>query len=95
MNNNIKLFITGRQHAVVIQFCACEEDAVTLARHQLWPSTPASPRCAFSYGYMEMVRVMIMELKASMTAIHKAFGNLDMSVHGPHDVCYIGGTILI
>ena len=82
------MIFVGRQHSVYFEFCACEDEAVTLARHSLWPATPVSPRLCFTMEYMDLLRVLTFECKASMTSIHKAFAKHDLSLHNNADVSY-------
>ena len=44
----------------MVEFCKCQEEAVTLVSNGLWPSSPQKPRVAFTMGFMENLRALIL-----------------------------------
>jgi len=56
----------GRQHDVLVMFCQCEPEPVTLVRLRLWPSSPKTPRVAFCMGLMEFQRLLFLEAQVSI-----------------------------
>ena len=59
------LFFTGRQHMRTVQFCACEEEAVTLLQYDLWPSSPKHPRLAFHIELLRWLNGLLLECQIS------------------------------
>ena len=58
-------FPSGRQHAVDIQFCPCEDVLVTLLGHQLWATSPKDPTVAVHLDLMEWARILQIEAHVS------------------------------
>ena len=69
----------GRQHHKQIMFCDCEEDAVTLARMNLWPSSATCPSVAFHFKLMELAGIMLLECHVSLKKFCDALGLLTKS----------------
>ena len=44
------VFTIGMEHSILFVYCTCEALAITLARAELWPATPTSPKFAFSFA---------------------------------------------
>ncbi|CAB4004367.1 Hypothetical predicted protein [Paramuricea clavata] len=63
---------TGRQHLVKFKFCCHEPESVTLVRHGLWPASPKEPQAAFENGFMEILKYMFLECRASLKSICQA-----------------------
>ncbi|XP_052086482.1 uncharacterized protein LOC127723773 [Mytilus californianus] len=55
----------GRQHMRTIEFCACEEEAVTLLQYDLWPSSPKHPRLAFHIDLLRWLNGLLLECQVS------------------------------
>ncbi|CAC5374597.1 unnamed protein product [Mytilus coruscus] len=53
----------GRQHLRTVQFFTCEEEAETLLRFNLWPSSPKHPRLAFHIDLLCLLRDEIVDDK--------------------------------
>ncbi|KAJ8308987.1 hypothetical protein KUTeg_013861, partial [Tegillarca granosa] len=47
----------GVQHKVLMEFCKCEKEAVTVIRYGMWPSSPDIPKVIFQRELVEMATV--------------------------------------
>ena len=65
---NIYLFIIliERHHQKQILFCDCEDDAVTLVKMHLWPSTVKRPVLAFHVKLIELLEALVIECHISL-----------------------------
>lgn len=86
------LFI-GFQHRVCVGFCACEPEAVTLVRHNMWPATPKNPSLAFHQDLLLWLESLILEGCIGVDAFCQALDcrrgrhiSAQVSEHVP--VCY-------
>ncbi|CAG2236403.1 unnamed protein product [Mytilus edulis] len=55
----------GRQHMRTLEFCACEDEAVTLLQYDLWPSSPKHPRLAFHIDLLRWLNGLLLECQVS------------------------------
>ena len=62
----------GRQHLVKFKFCTHEPESVTLMQCELWPASPKEPQAALEIGFMEIVKYMFLECRASLKSICQA-----------------------
>ena len=76
----------GLQHHVVFEFCLCESEAVTLVRNRFWPGTPAKPSVAFSFDFLEILRVMKMDRHVSLSGCWRAMQLVDRASRCDTDV---------
>lgn len=60
------MLYSGRQHLRTIQVCSCEEEAVTLLRYNLWPSSPKHPRLAFHTDLLRSLNGLLLECQVSV-----------------------------
>ena len=58
--------IVGKEQSVLFTYCGCEALAITLARAELWPATPSSPRCEFYFSLLEWAERLLVEAQVSL-----------------------------
>ena len=63
---------TGPPKCLDIQFCSCEEDAITLMRLQYWPATPVRPSTAFSFQLLDWLEALLLECQVSLHDVSAA-----------------------
>ncbi|XP_062600990.1 uncharacterized protein LOC134262632 [Saccostrea cucullata] len=80
----------GRQHKRTILFCRCEPEAVTLVRHQLWPSSPKNPTIAFDFELMKWFYGLLLEGHLSLRSFVTALS----TPQSKHEVGYTKKEIL-
>lgn len=56
----------GMEHTLQFTNCGCEPLPVTLARADLWPATPCSPRFCFSFGLLDWAEALMLESHVSL-----------------------------
>ena len=62
----------GRQHLRNIEFCTCEEEAETLLKYNLWPSSPKHPRLAFHVDLLRWLNGLLLECQVSVKGFCEA-----------------------
>ncbi|XP_062616844.1 uncharacterized protein LOC134278551, partial [Saccostrea cucullata] len=62
----------GRQHLRTIEFCACEEEPVTLLDFNLWPSSPMYPKIAFHFDLLRWLNGLMLESHVSAKSFCEA-----------------------
>ena len=81
--------IKGRQHDVLITFCHCEAEPVTLVRFKLWPASPKSPRVAFQMTLMDLQRMLFLEGHLSIQSFCSTLEHLQSELPFGKKVGYI------
>ncbi|CAG2209726.1 unnamed protein product [Mytilus edulis] len=62
----------GRQHLRTIQFCSCEDEAVTLLSYNLWPASPKTPHLAFHMDLLRWLNGLLLECHVSVKGFCEA-----------------------
>ncbi|XP_076099472.1 uncharacterized protein LOC143068950 isoform X2 [Mytilus galloprovincialis] len=62
----------GRQHLRTIQFCSCEEEAITLLSYNLWPASPKTPHLAFHNDLLRWLNGLLLECHVSVKGFCEA-----------------------
>lgn len=57
---------SGIQHHLMVSFCACEHEAVTLLRMKLWPATPQQPSLAFQFELLDSYESLLLECQVAL-----------------------------
>ncbi|KAK6187290.1 hypothetical protein SNE40_005353 [Patella caerulea] len=93
--------IKGIQQDVSINFCPCEDAALTLLRFGLWPATPSAPRVAFDVELMELLSVLQLECQTSTKSFCEAlkrqsFFRIQPFLHSEKDMyrCLVGDCLI-
>ena len=71
----MKVFLpisTGRNHVVKVWFCSCEEEAVTLIRHNIWSASPKCPTVGVDMELMCQLRAFKLEAKVATKAFFES-----------------------
>lgn len=95
-----KKIIAGRQHLRTVEFCSCEEEAVTLLQFDLWPSSPKHPRLAFHIELLRWLNGLLLEchvsvkgfceaLKARQPKLYKMLVTKEVRLYKILKTCYI------
>ena len=58
----------GRAHYVIMIFCDCEMQSVTLLRWGFWPSTVEKPNVAYLLELMSLLDMLLLECQVSITS---------------------------
>ena len=66
--NILIIFISGRVHYVLMTFCACEPQCITLLRWGFWASSPEKPSVGYSLELMKMLQAMTLECQAAASS---------------------------
>ena len=82
------LFLSGRQHRALMEFCQCEDEAISIIRHRMWPSSPKKPQAAYSFHFMEMMRSLMLESHVSIKSYLEAYTNMHM-IQNDSEVCLL------
>ena len=65
-------FIAGRIHTVIVIFCSCEPQTVTLLKLGFWPSSPVKPAIGYSTDLLDFYYFLMLEAAVSASAFVKA-----------------------
>ena len=60
------VFTIGMEHSILFVYCICEALAITMARAELWPATPTSPKFAFSFALLDWAESLLLEAQVSL-----------------------------
>ena len=60
------VFAIGMEHSILFVYCICEALAITMARAELWPATPTSPKFAFSFALLDWAESLLLEAQVSL-----------------------------
>ena len=61
------VFTIGMEHSIILfVYCICEALAITMARAELWPATPTSPKFAFSFALLDWAESLLLEAQVSL-----------------------------
>ena len=60
------VFTLGMEHSILFVYCLCEALAITMARAELWPATPTSPKFAISFALLDWAESLLLEAQVSL-----------------------------
>ena len=56
----------GIEHSISFVYCQCEPLIVTMARAQLWPSSPTKPCIAFTFQLLDWFEALLLECQTAL-----------------------------
>ena len=84
--------ISGRIHYVMMVFCTCEEQCLTLFRWGFWASSPEKPSAGYSLQLMRMLQALTLECQTSASGFVQMLrwknGLSESEVHNIAFICF-------
>ena len=59
-----------------METCACKPDGYFFIKQRFWPATPAFPRMAFTFQFMDLLKSLFIESQTSVSSFCASISNL-------------------
>ena len=73
---------SGPPRKLIICFCQCEPDVVTLTRLRYWPGTPSRPGIVFSFSLLDWLQALLLECQVPVSDFSSALKSIITTKYG-------------